>query len=112
MADKGILEFVQSTRNIIDADSYAAPVLSSSEMRNVTKRLSPPPNIAAKNRKNRVLAGGKGPYPLLDCIEVHRESDTTLIDTMEVLTETVLTKNETEHHDKFLSVSFKMSRIH
>ncbi|GFW63811.1 hypothetical protein TNCV_3744161 [Trichonephila clavipes] len=44
MADKGILEFVQSLKNIFDADSddenemnKAAPVPTSSEMRSVMK---------------------------------------------------------------------------
>ncbi|GFW79362.1 uncharacterized protein TNCV_2477691 [Trichonephila clavipes] len=44
MADEDILEFAQSSKNIIDADSvdenemnYATPVPSSSKMRNVMK---------------------------------------------------------------------------
>ncbi|GFV61315.1 uncharacterized protein TNCV_4103731 [Trichonephila clavipes] len=48
MADKDILEFVQSSKNIIDADSddelemnNAVPVPISSEMRNVMKTFSP-----------------------------------------------------------------------
>ncbi|GFX05545.1 hypothetical protein TNCV_3434491 [Trichonephila clavipes] len=46
MADKDILEFVQSSKNIIDTDSddenetnNAAPVLTSSEIRNVMKSM-------------------------------------------------------------------------
>ncbi|GFT91218.1 uncharacterized protein TNCV_4044491 [Trichonephila clavipes] len=42
MADKNILEFVQSSKNIIDADSddeKAAPVSTSSEMRNIMKSM-------------------------------------------------------------------------
>ncbi|GFX35164.1 hypothetical protein TNCV_2331041 [Trichonephila clavipes] len=45
MVDKDILKFVQSSKNIIDADSEdefevnnAAPVLTSSEIRNIMKK--------------------------------------------------------------------------
>ncbi|GFT72928.1 hypothetical protein TNCV_1976491 [Trichonephila clavipes] len=47
MADQDILEFVQSSKNIIDADSgdqnemnNSAPVPSSSDMRNIMKSMS------------------------------------------------------------------------
>ncbi|GFY18534.1 hypothetical protein TNCV_2397601 [Trichonephila clavipes] len=44
MADKCILEFVQSSKNIIDADdekemTYTAPVPTSSKMKNVMKSM-------------------------------------------------------------------------
>ncbi|KFM70311.1 hypothetical protein X975_18700, partial [Stegodyphus mimosarum] len=52
MADKDILEFVQSSKNIIDADSNdenemnnAGPVPTSSEMKNVMKSM---PKIGAR----------------------------------------------------------------
>ncbi|GFW33815.1 hypothetical protein TNCV_3589001 [Trichonephila clavipes] len=62
MADKGILEFLQSSKNIIDADSddekemnNAAPVPTSSEMRNVMKNMFSYLDAHSKNEMNNKM---------------------------------------------------------
>ncbi|GFX96661.1 hypothetical protein TNCV_244481 [Trichonephila clavipes] len=59
MADKDILEFVQSSKNIIEADSdhvnemnYAAPVTMSSEMKSISSYLDSQSNGEMYNKRD------------------------------------------------------------